>query len=247
MKLKVLGSSSDGNGYILEGENDALFIEAGISFRTARQMVDLDKVRGLIVTHRHGDHAKYIKDYVACGFPCVAPADVWYSSHAYAKNSFISPLPYGKFSLGAFEFITIPAQHDVFTTGYIIRHPELGQMLFLTDSKDMADEDGNPIIINGLNHIMIECNYSFQHLEEAIREGRTKLFQKERIMRTHMEVDTCINALLKNDLSTVSEVVLLHLSSNNSKEEFCRERVVKAIGKEVFVAKRGVEIELIKM
>lgn len=247
MKVKVLGSSSDGNGYILEGENDALFIEAGISFRTARQMVDLDKVQGLIVTHRHGDHAKYLKDYVACGFPCVAPADVWDAKRIFSRNTYVAPLPIGKFNLGMYEIMTIPAHHDVFTTGYIISHAEMGRLLFLTDSARMADDDGNPLAINGLNHIMIECNYSFEHLEEAIREGRTKLFQKERIIRSHMEVGTCIEALQNVDLSAVSEVILLHLSSNNSKEGFCRERVIRATGKEVFVAKAGLEVELIKM
>jgi len=240
MKLKVLGSASDGNGYILEGEKDALFIEAGISFRKARQSVDLDKVRGLIVTHRHGDHSKYIKDYASCGFPCVAPSDVWAAKNLYTVNSFDTPPVFKKFTLGNFNIMAIPAQHDVPTVGYIISHEELGNLLFLTDSETLTTT------INGLHHVMIECNYSFKHLEEAIREGRTQPFQKERIVRTHMEVGTCISELQKMDLSTVSEVILLHLSSNNAKEEFCREKVIKAIGKEVHVARPGLELELIK-
>ena len=64
-------------------------------------------------------------------------------------------------------------------------------------------------------------------------------------MRTHMEVGTTIDTLLSMNLSTVSEVILLHLSSNNNKEEYCRERVVKSIGKEVYVAQPGLEVELI--
>lgn len=247
MKLKVLGSSSDGNGYIIEGERDALFIEAGVSFRTARQQVDLDKVRGLIVSHQHYDHAKYLKDYASCGFPCVASAAVWDARKLYTVNSYNAPDIFQRFNLGSFEIMPIPAVHDVPTMGFIIMHEELGRLLFLTDSRAMVDGEGCPLVVNGLNHIMIECNYSFQHLEEAIREGRTQLFQKERIMRTHMEVDTCIDTLLATDLSTVSEVILLHLSSNNNKEEFCRERVVKAIGKEVYVANPGLEVELINI
>ena len=245
MKLKVLGSSSDGNGYILEGERDALFIEAGVSFRTARQRVDLDKVRGLLVTHQHTDHSKYIKDYAASGFPCVAPAEVWEARAAFTANSYNTPAPFGSFDLGDFNVMVIPAHHDVPTVGYIISHPELGRLLFLTDSRTMATEEGAPLVINGLNHIMIECNYSFEHLEQAIIEGRTQLFQKERIIRTHMEVGTTIDTLLSMNLSTVSEVILLHLSSNNNKEEYCRERVVKSIGKEVYVAQPGLEVELI--
>ena len=245
MKLKVLGSSSDGNGYILEGEKDALFLEAGVSFRTARQRVDLDKVNGLLVTHQHGDHCKFVKDYAAGGFPCVAPAEVWEAKNVYTVNTYTAPAPFQTFKLGSFDVMVIPAHHDVPTVGYIISHPELGRLMFLTDSRTMATEEGSPLVINGLNHVMIECNYSFEHLEQAIKEGRTQLFQKERIMRTHMEVGTTIETLLAMDLSTVSEVILLHLSSNNNKEEYCRERVVKSIGKEVYVAQPGLEVELI--
>lgn len=245
MKLKVLGSSSDGNGYILEGDNEALLLEAGVSFRKTRRLVNLDKVVGLLVTHRHGDHAKHIKDYVACGIPCVAPQSVWDAKRLYSANTYSCPSYYEPFQLGGFTIRTIHANHDVPTVGYIISHEELGNLLFLTDSRDMTDEEGQPIVINGLNHVMIECNYSFMHLEEAIREGRTKLFQKERIMNTHMEVETCINSIRSCGLENVSEIVLLHLSSNNAKEDYCKGEVVRATGRDVYVAKEGIEIELI--
>lgn len=37
MQLKVLGSSSKGNGYVLDGNNEALVIEAGVKLIEAKK------------------------------------------------------------------------------------------------------------------------------------------------------------------------------------------------------------------
>lgn len=55
MKLKVLGSSSKGNSYILESRNEALILEAGINFSHVQKALNFQtgKVRGVCVTHEH--------------------------------------------------------------------------------------------------------------------------------------------------------------------------------------------------
>ena len=62
MKLKVLGSNSAGNCYILENDKEALIVEAGIDFRNVKKALgfNLSKVSGAIITHQHGDHSKYV-------------------------------------------------------------------------------------------------------------------------------------------------------------------------------------------
>lgn len=55
MKLKVLGSSSKGNSYILEAENEALILEAGINFNEVKKALDfnISKIRGVCISHEH--------------------------------------------------------------------------------------------------------------------------------------------------------------------------------------------------
>ena len=48
--------------------------------------------------------------------------------------------------------------------------------------------------------------------------------------------------LRANDLTKVSQVVLLHLSAQNSDAERFQREVALAIGKRVVVAKKGLEI-----
>ena len=49
-----------------------------------------------------------------------------------------------------------------------------------------------------------------------------------------------------NDISRVNNVVLLHLSSNNSDSDMFKERVEQEIGKMVTVARKGVSLSFNK-
>ena len=75
MKLRVLGSGSSGNCYILENEAEALIIEAGVPFMEVKKILNFNvrKIVGVVVSHSHGDHAKYISEYEKAGIPVFKP------------------------------------------------------------------------------------------------------------------------------------------------------------------------------
>lgn len=55
MKLKVLGSGSSGNCYILENDAEALIIEAGLPFMEVKKVLNFNvrKVQGVVISHEH--------------------------------------------------------------------------------------------------------------------------------------------------------------------------------------------------
>ena len=55
MLLRVSKSSSEGNAFALETENEILLIEAGVRVPEIKKMIDfrIDKVKGLLVSHKH--------------------------------------------------------------------------------------------------------------------------------------------------------------------------------------------------
>lgn len=55
MVLKVIGSGSSGNSYILETETSALCIEAGVRFSEVKKALDFNvsKIRGVLISHEH--------------------------------------------------------------------------------------------------------------------------------------------------------------------------------------------------
>lgn len=57
MELRIVGSSSKGNGYLLEAENgDQLLIEAGCRLRDYQEVghLKISRARGMLISHEHG-------------------------------------------------------------------------------------------------------------------------------------------------------------------------------------------------
>lgn len=242
MELKVLGSSSKGNCYILDSGNEALIIEAGVRFMEVKKALgfNIRKVAGCLITHRHNDHAKYIKDMVVNGFHTLALDDVWSAKGVMDSRSIVIE-PGKGYKLGKFKVLPFPACHDVPCVGYLIDHPDCGRIFFLTDSY-MCEYR-----FKGINHVFVECNYSDEQLFRAISQGKTLKSQRERLLTSHMELSTCKELLSENDLSKVSEIVLLHLSEHNSDEPHFVREIERCTGKVVYAAKPGLSLDLYKL
>jgi len=69
MRIEVIGTGSSGNCYLLTVENKTLVIEAGVNFTKFKKAVnfDLSNIVGVLVSHEHGDHAEFIKDFQKFG------------------------------------------------------------------------------------------------------------------------------------------------------------------------------------
>jgi phosphoribosyl 1,2-cyclic phosphodiesterase len=227
MELKVLGSSSKGNCYLLTSSTgETLIIEAGVKIQQVKQALDwkMSGIVGCIVTHRHNDHAGYIEDYMACGIRCLALQDV-FEAHKDNKFSHFGKLivPMRGYIVGGFRIYVLPVCHDVPCVGFIIDHPEMGKLLFLTDT--MMFEYAFP---KGIKHVMIEANYSDDILEENILSGAVLPSMRARLLHSHMELRTTIDTLCDNDLSGVLNVILLHLSAQNSNPQRFQREVADA-------------------
>lgn len=55
MVLKCLGSSSAGNCYLLENNEECLVIEAGLPLKEVKKAVDFNvrKINGVVISHGH--------------------------------------------------------------------------------------------------------------------------------------------------------------------------------------------------
>lgn len=238
MDMKVLGSSSSGNCYILDNGKEALIIEAGVNFAKIKRALDynISRIAGCIVTHQHHDHAKHADVIARSGIDTLALPEVWESKGLYRHSVVIRGK--GGYLFGNFKVLPFYVQHDVPCVGYMIEHPDTGRILFLTDSCNCN------YTFTNLRHILIECNYSNKVLAESIRTGRTAPEQMQRLAKSHMELQDCINFLLNTDLSKVQNIILLHLSDKNSDEAAFVEAMEQVTGKAVYAAKPGMIVSL---
>lgn len=242
MKLTVLGSGSSGNGYVLQNDSEALVIECGMPMEDCLKALDYNvtKVCGCLVTHEHGDHAKYIERYLTY-------MDV-YASHGTA-----AAIRYGgkrrptemealrTIRIGAFSVRPIEAEHDAEEPfAFIIEHPEIGRLLFATDTYYIRYR------IPDMTHVMIECNYSLPILKSNVEAGIIQDFRAARTLESHMSLENLKEMLSANDLHGVNEIVLLHLSGDNSNAEAFKRDIQLHTGKPVEIARRGLDITISK-
>jgi phosphoribosyl 1,2-cyclic phosphodiesterase len=241
MKLKVLGSSSKGNSYILESESQVLVIEAGIRLSEVKKAIgfDVNKIVGVLVSHEHGDHAAYINDFtksaidVYCSRGTALNFNATHRLHKVASGTMIQ--------IGEFKVLPFDVVHDAAEPfGFLINHPESGNILFLTDTFY------SEFTFRDLNNIILEVNYDLAILEANIRSGRLNPSIRNRIVTSHMSLQTAKELLSANDLSKVNNIVLIHLSDGNSNTADFKREIEGATGKTITVADSGTEIFLNK-
>ena len=256
MQLTVLNSGSTGNGYVLQNGTEALVLECGVPRQDCLAALGwrTSHVAGCLLTHEHGDHAKYVRDYAQlmpvytshgtaealCGNvqpqTCEAPTTY---DHQRAAINVHCLAPLKTVHLGSFSVRPIPAQHDAAEPfAYLIDHPDMGRLLFATDTYYLRYR------IPHLNHLMVECNYSLPILNANIEAGLVPAALKERTLNSHMSLEHLREMLAANDLTHVAQIVLIHLSARNAdKSAFCRE-IIAATGKPTIAATKGLQIEL---
>ena len=217
MELQIIGSSSAGNAYVLNGKTESLLIECGVNWSKIQTGLNyqIAKCAGCLISHEHGDHARAIRQVVKHMIPV-------YTSHGTAKALGVEsePMvhtiePIRPVRIGEFDIIPFDTQHDAAEPfGFLIRHPECGTILFATDTYYLR------YTFPDINHMMVECNYIDAVLADNVERG-------------------IIHA---NDMSQVRNVVLIHLSQDNSNERIMQQTVCEHTGANVIVAKPGIKV-----
>lgn len=225
MILKVLASGSKGNSYILENDNEALVIEAGVPFKELVKYVDHRKIAGCLVSHKHNDHARYVKEYERYGINVFAPFTEYISTQSFPK------------AYGGFEFNYFENHHNVECYGFWVRHDELGNLIFSTDTGYIEYR------FSRINHWLIECNYSKELLDKRV-EGGFNPSLADRIVSDHMSLETCKDFFQANDLSQTRNIVLLHLSDGNSNAEQFQREIHELTKRDTYIAEKGLTVDL---
>lgn len=239
MQLKVIGSSSKGNAYVLDGQHESLVIEAGIKLKEVKRAIGFDslpKVVGCIISHSHNDHAGYAAEYAMAGIKVLA---LQATLEAKSIRSNCMAVEEGKgYKVGGFTVYPFEVMHDVPCVGYVVCHEECGKLVFFTDTYACQHS------FTGVTHYLIEANYSDERLEANIAAGRVPQLLRNRLLTSHMEIGNTIAFLRRNPLKAVRNIVLVHLSDGNSDEAQFIDRTIAATGKRVYAARAGMVVDI---
>lgn len=201
----------------------------GISYR-------ITDVVGCLLTHEHGDHSKSHKDIIQSGIRI-------YTNNETVKSMNIMPgelmigIPERKLKeIKEFKVIPFYVKHDETPNfAYLIKHPECGTLLYITDFM-CVDYTFRSV---GINHFLIECN----HLDDAPEKDNGKYGHS---IKGHSCLSTVNNIILANKTVSLKTITLCHLSNDWSNPERMQKEIQKAAGDDVLVqvARPGLEIDL---
>lgn len=232
MKIKQIASGSTGNCYHLSDGKTNLLLECGIAFKKIQQAIGFKvcDVSGVLITHEHGDHAKSVENMMRAGCDC-------YMSCGTAKALGLYPVvprveiisAQKQFKIGTWIIVPFDTIHDCAEPFGFLLVSGKNKILFATDTAYIKYK------FNNLTHILIESNYQDSILQENIDNGIVDHAMKKRLLETHMELRQTIGFLKANDLSSVREIHLIHLSGRNSDAETMRNSVTVETGKPVFI------------
>lgn len=237
MEIKVIASGSTGNCYKIGDGITDLLIECGIPINRLKIALDfnLNGVVGCLVTHEHNDHSKAIMDVARAGIDIYTSKGTINSLKLEESHRIHTVKALQQFEIGTWSILAFDTQHDATEPlGYLlysnITHEKL---LFATDTYYVRYK------FLGLTHIMIECNYDVNILEENIASGLVSPAIKKRLIKSHFEITNLINFLQSNDLSKVINIHIIHLSTNNGNSNEFGKRIMAKTGIPVFTAQKN--------
>lgn len=238
MKLTCLGSSSAGNCYLLQADSgETLILDCGIPIKEIKKGLnwDITGVVGVLCTHKHLDHSKSVKDFETMGIRISTP-HIQYAKHEGVHR--YHTIPFGSFKAKAFDLTTVDGRWThtdangepcpIF--GFLITHKEMGRMLYITDCELIKWK------FKDINHILLGVNYDKDLID------RDNTGKANHVFRGHLSIDTACDFVKANYSDSLQNVIMCHLSSENSDKDSFIEKMKKvACGANVDVAERNKE------
>lgn len=230
MKLKCIATGSTGNCYLLTSNSgETLILDCGIPIKEIKKGLNwnVKDVVGAICTHSHQDHSLSVYPFRRMGIPVYAP---YISQKPMAIGS-------GAFRIQSFDLTTVDGRWThtdangelcpIF--GFLITHPEMGKMLYITDCELIKWK------FKDINHILLGVNYD----KDLVDTDNPKA---NHVIRGHMSIDTACDFVKANDSDSLQNVIMCHLSSENADKDSFVEKMKNAVnGANVDVAERNKE------
>lgn len=218
-RIKVLASGSKGNSTLVQTDDGAFLIDAGLSGRELERRLDMQGVRisdleGVIVTHEHQDHCMALKVIAKKrGLKIYCNRGTAYElkktmSEYEGWNIFETGR---QFFLGGVQIKAYKVSHDAAEPVAIVMSYHGCRFAVVTDLGKATNVDIEEL--RGLNGILLEANYDLKMLQEdTIRPWETK----QRIMSRfgHLSNEAARDFLKQIAWEGLDRVILGHLSQD---------------------------------
>lgn len=235
MELKVIGTGSSGNAYIISDAYSDLILDAGMPIKDIKQALNYNvtRIKGVLISHVHKDHTRALKDLLNLGAMAYMNASV---KESYDQYNARSVKPFEAFGLDRYiSCFAFEVPHDnVDCYAYFIKWGDVKRILYMTDLEYC------PTDISGLKptDIIVECNYCEDMVDENAENIRHKLLG-------HMGLKTCKDFLGRMKHDDLQNVFLCHRGLDTSDPEEMQKAISEILpNTNVYVCKKDLTVKI---
>jgi phosphoribosyl 1,2-cyclic phosphodiesterase len=235
LRFASLASGSRGNCLVADADGTRLLIDCGLNLRDtekrlARLGLQPSAIRGILVTHEHGDHAGCVFDFAAAH--CVSVYLTYGSLVALeAEGKVIEGVKLSiltarePLAIGGMEVQPFTVPHDAREpVQYVVSdgNVKLGVLTDIGTSTPHVEQS-----LSGLDALVLECNYD----RDMLWAGAYPKWLKERIGGPfgHLDNRDSARLLAALDCSRLKHVIGAHLSQQNNRPELARAALAGAM------------------
>ncbi|HWR99496.1 MAG TPA: MBL fold metallo-hydrolase [Prolixibacteraceae bacterium] len=222
VEICALASGSNGNCYYIGNSEEAVLIDAGLSFkqilkRLAAKELDPGKIRALFITHEHGDHVRGAR---VTGKKLDIPVYMTEGTFTAAFRTW-KPVSYQAIQdnvpvkVGSFTIFPILKSHDATEpTSFRVEHRNINVGVF-TDIGAPCENVKNHL--SQCHALFLETNYD----QQMLKEGPYPYYLKARIDSSvgHLSNVQAFELLKEHAHPGLQCVFLSHLSKENNSPE----------------------------
>jgi phosphoribosyl 1,2-cyclic phosphodiesterase len=229
-EVHVLASGSDGNCTIIQFEDEAIMIDAGISCKRImklmeREGVDSRALKALLVTHEHSDHiagagvvSRKFNIPVMCNKATFDSCELGAVNYAEIRTM-------GSFCVGNMAVTPLPTSHNAAEPNAFLVEAEKKKVLVATDTGKLTFQVEHAL--KEADVAVIESNYD----KKMLAEGPYPLYLKRLIASEvgHLSNVNCAEAISRT-MNDKRQIFLAHLSKTNNAPDIARDTVAEITG-----------------
>ncbi|MFA6710583.1 MAG: MBL fold metallo-hydrolase [Candidatus Methanomethylophilaceae archaeon] len=230
LEVHVLASGSDGNCAVVQFEDRAVMIDAGLSYKRTKELmnvsgIDETAIDALLITHEHSDHI--------CGAGAVARKlgiPVMCNQNTFNAGSFgkvdYSPIvTLHGFTVAGMNILPLPTSHNAAEPNAFLLDTEDGKVLVATDTGRLTYQVEHAL--SEADIAIIEANYDKHMLDVGPYPLRLRQLIDSEV--GHMSNVACAEAI-KKTMNEKRQIFLAHLSKKNNTPDTARETVSEITG-----------------
>lgn len=225
MKIKVVGTGSSGNCYILEHEGRYLVLDAGIKPEKFLDAInyDTDKIDACLITHIHQDHIKYANYFLNACID-IFTSKVTSDLAGFPEDNYFIHTNKKLTQFGQWRVLPFEVEHDApGSWGFLI---SIGKatVCYITDTGYVRVSPA------GVTGLIIECNYIEEFLDKELLSE-----QQLRLKKYHMSLERTKSFISKMDRTKLQDILLVHTSSRHGNDTIMVDEISKIVNKNITV------------